>query len=259
MGRKVTEDTEILEQTKLTGDVSSMWVQTSEIAGLSRAGQFVSVYCNDRTRLLPRPISICETDRAGGRIRLVYRNVGKGTAEFASMTRGGRLQMMGPLGNGFEIQDGSALLVGGGIGIPPLVELGRALRESGRQVTTVCGYRDREVFLTEELTRNGSFCIATEDGSLGVRGNVIDAIRQEKLAGDVIYACGPLPMLSALKSYALERKIPCYISMEERMACGIGACLGCVCKSQDIDSHSHVCNKRVCADGPVFLSTEVEL
>ena len=127
------------------------------------------------------------------------------------------------------------------------------------QVTTVCGYRDSEVFLTEELTANGRFCIATEDGSLGVRGNVIDAIRQEGLDGEVIYSCGPAPMLSALKSYALERGIPCYISMEERMACGIGACLGCVCKSHDVDSHSHVCNKRVCADGPVFLSTEVEL
>ena len=100
---------------------------------------------------------------------------------------------------------------------------------------------------------------ATEDGSVGTKGNVLDAIRENKLIADVIYACGPTPMLRALKAYAQEQDIECWISMEERMACGIGACLACVCQSKEVDDHSHVHNKRVCKDGPVFLATEVEL
>ena len=101
--------------------------------------------------------------------------------------------------------------------------------------------------------------VATEDGSLGTKGNVIDAIKNEKLNADVIYACGPTPMLRALKNYAEENSMVCYISMEERMACGIGACLACVCKSRDKDAHSNVNNKRICKEGPVFNAKEVEL
>ena len=101
--------------------------------------------------------------------------------------------------------------------------------------------------------------IATEDGSAGTKGNVLDAVRENGLQGDVIFACGPTPMLRAIKEYALEHEMTCYISMEEKMACGIGACLACVCKSKEVDHHSNVKNKRICKDGPVFLSTEVEL
>ncbi len=92
-----------------------------------------------------------------------------------------------------------------------------------------------------------------------MQGNVLDVIREKQLEADVIYACGPLPMLRALKAYAQEKEIPCYISLEERMACGIGACLGCVCKTKEIDAHSHVHNARICKDGPVFLASEVEI
>ena len=123
----------------------------------------------------------------------------------------------------------------------------------------IAGYRDDKLFLKEELERNAVFYAATEDGSVGTKGNVLDAIRENKLTADVIYACGPTPMLRALKAYAQEQDIECWISMEERMACGIGACLACVCQSKEVDDHSHVHNKRVCKDGPVFLATEVEL
>ena len=125
--------------------------------------------------------------------------------------------------------------------------------------TVIAGYRDDKLFLKEELERNAVFYVATEDGSVGTKGNVLDAIRENKLTADVIYACGPTPMLRALKAYAQEQDIECWISMEERMACGIGACLACVCQSKEVDDHSHVHNKRVCKDGPVFLATEVEL
>ena len=101
--------------------------------------------------------------------------------------------------------------------------------------------------------------IATEDGSIGTKGNVIDAMRENHVQGDVIYSCGPTPMLRGVKAWGLTQVIPAWLSMEERMACGIGACLGCVCQSTEVDDHSMVKNKRVCKDGPVFLSTEVEL
>jgi len=149
-----------------------------------------------------------------------------------------------------------AFLIGGGIGIPPMVELSKQLKGE-KQI--IVGYRDAQLFLKEELDKNGTVYVATDNGSVGTAGTVLDAIRENDLTADVIYACGPTPMLRALKAYAEEKGIECWISLEERMACGVGACLGCVCKSKEVDHHSHVHNKRVCKDGPVFLSTEVEL
>ena len=138
-----------------------------------------------------------------------------------------------------------------------MVGLAEALKDKA-EVQIVAGYRD-ELFLTKELQENGSLYIATEDGSCGTKGTVIDAIKDKGIQGDVIYACGPTPMLRAIKEYAIEKGIECQLSLEERMACGIGACLACVCKSKDKDAHSNVNNKRICKDGPVFLAEEVEL
>ena len=147
-------------------------------------------------------------------------------------------------------------MIGGGIGIPPMLELAKEL---SCQVQAVLGYRDNSLFLKKEFENYGSVYVATEDGSAGTKGNVLDAIRENGLHADIIFACGPTPMLKALKAYAGEQGIPCYLSLEERMACGIGACLACVCQSKEIDSHSHVHNKRICKDGPVFAAEEVEL
>ena len=107
--------------------------------------------------------------------------------------------------------------------------------------------------------KNAALYVATEDGSAGTKGNVLDAVRENRLEADAIFACGPAPMLRAIKAYAKEKGIRAWISMEERMACGVGACLACVCGSKDVDSHSHVHNKRVCKDGPVFAAEEVEI
>ena len=122
----------------------------------------------------------------------------------------------------------------------------------------VAGYRD-ETFLTRELSAAGRLYVATEDGSAGTKGTVLDCIRENGLKADVIYSCGPMPMLRGVKEFALSQGIECWISMEERMACGIGACLGCVCKSVETDEHLGVKNKRVCKEGPVFRAEEVEL
>ena len=151
--------------------------------------------------------------------------------------------------------------MGGGIGVPPILELAKELAGElePAQKMIVVGYRDSQTFLKEEFEQNGALYLSTEDGSVGTKGNVMDAVRENQLDADIIYACGPTPMLRAIKAYAQENGIECYISLEERMACGIGACLGCVCKSREKDEHSNVHNKRVCKDGPVFLASEVEI
>lgn len=259
MSDNYRENVSIVSQEKLASDVFSMWIQTKDIAKNARAGQFISVYSKDGSRLLPRPISICEVE--GDRLRIVYRTVGKGTKEFSGYGAGDTLDVMGPLGNGYTKLNKKAILMGGGIGIPPMLELARELKNGGYDVSDadiVLGYRD-ELFLNEELAQYGRVTIATEDGSAGTKGNVLDAIKAEGIKGDVIYACGPTPMLRAINAYAKENGIECYLSLEEKMACGIGACLACVCKSKEIDDHSHVHNKRVCKEGPVFNAEDVEL
>ena len=255
---KVKEKCTVISQDCIAKDIYSLWLQTEKIAAQAKPGQFVSVYCNDGGHLLPRPISLCEIDQEKGTLRLVYRVVGKGTEMFAALKAGDTIEVLGPLGNGFPMEEAEGMrvfLIGGGIGVPPMLETAKQLKG---EAVLVMGYRD-ELFLTEEMTKAGELVIATEDGSAGTKGNVLDAIREGALKADMIFACGPKPMLRALKAYGLENDIPCYVSMEERMACGVGACLGCVCQSTEEDHHSQVKNKRVCKDGPVFLSTEVEL
>lgn len=260
MSSKTKEICTIVSQECIGTDIYSMWLQTDKIAANAKPGQFVSLYTRNGSKLLPRPISLCEIDKENGRIRLVYRVTGKGTGteEFSRFHAKVGIETLGPLGNGFpleEVKGKRVFLMGGGIGIPPMLQ---TAKELDCEKTMVLGYRD-ELFLNEEFEKYGSVYVATEDGSAGTKGNVMDAIRENDLKADAIFACGPAPMLRAIKAYALEKNIPCWISMEERMACGVGACLACVCKSREVDSHSHVHNKRVCKDGPVFLSTEVEL
>ena len=251
---KQKENAVVHSQEQLADGIYSMWINT-EAAKDAKPGQFISMYTTDGSKLLPRPISICEADKENGRLRIVYRIAGAGTKEFSAYKEGDTLDIMGPLGNGFPLKKKKAFLIGGGIGIPPMLETAKQL---DAEKIMVLGYRD-ELFLNKEFEAYGDVYVATEDGSAGTKGNVMDAIRENDLEADAIFACGPAPMLRAIKAYALEKGIPCWISMEERMACGVGACLACVCKSKDVDSHSHVHNKRVCKDGPVFLSTEVEL
>ncbi len=255
------EQVRVLSQEQLAAGIFSMWIAT-EAAGEARPGQFISMYTNDGTKLLPRPISICEIDREAGALRVVYRVTGRntGTEQFSQMKAGDILSIVGPLGNGFPLERAAgkrAFLMGGGIGVPPILELAKELDCGKKQI--IAGYRDSQTFLREEFEKNGELYISTEDGSAGVKGNVLDAVREYGLEADIIYACGPTPMLRAIKAYAQEHDIECYISLEERMACGIGACLGCVCQTREKDAHSNVNNKRICKDGPVFLATEVEI
>lgn len=260
MEHKKKEQAVVCRQQQIATGIYDMWIETS-IAQQAHPGQFISVYTQDKSALLPRPISICETDKQNGRLRIVYRVAGKGTAEFSTYREGDRIDVLGVLGNGFPLKAAKGkrvILQGGGIGIPPMLGLAKALTDA-KSVDIIVGYRNNELFLAEDLKQYGNVHIATEDGSVGTKGNVMDVVCEKQMVADVVYACGPMPMLRAIKAAAEEANVPAYISLEERMACGVGACLGCVVKTREIDHHSHVNNARICTDGPVYLASEVEI
>ena len=291
MAEKFEEIAVVVDQNALGSGIYDLTLKTTNIAKAAKAGQFVSVYSNDKSKLLPRPISLCGIDRDEDTIRLVYRVTGEntGTEEFSKLVMGDKIRILGPLGNGFTVEPGKkAFLIGGGIGVPPMLQRAKDINSGVVQTTgavdtntqekgqteekqinghgkkicdmnIIMGYRDENTFLLDEFKEQADSFVATEDGSVGTKGNVIDAIKENGLEADVIYACGPMPMLRALKAYAMEHDMECYVSMEERMACGIGACLACVCKTKDKDAHSNVNNKRICKEGPVFNAKEVEL
>ena len=261
MADRKKENAVVISQEMLADGIFSMWLRT-EASQMAVPGQFISMYTNDGTKLLPRPISICEIDKEEGALRVVYRVTGEntGTKQFSECKPGDTIPVIGPLGNGFPLEKAEgkkAFLMGGGIGVPPILELAKQLNAAEKQI--VMGYRDANTFLKKQFEENGTVYVSTEDGSVGTKGNVMDAIRENGLTADIIYACGPTPMLRAIKNFAESNGIECYISLEEKMACGIGACLACVCKSKEKDHHTNVHNKRICKDGPVFLSTEVEI
>ena len=258
MGHKKKEMAAVISQKEIAPGIYDMWIGTT-LAAQAKPGQFIAVYPKGESTLLPRPISICEADRENDRLRIVYRIAGKGTKEFSGYGAGDEIAVMGTLGNGFPLEEAEgnrAFLIGGGIGIPPILQLAKELPGEAQ---IIAGYRDSRLFLKEDLERCGAFYAATEDGSAGTKGNVMDAIRERGLSADIIYACGPMPMLRAVKRYAKEAGVKAYLSLEERMACGVGACLGCVCKTTKKDAHSHVNNTRICTDGPVFEASEVDI
>ncbi len=252
---KIKMTANIIRQDNIATDIYSMVIAAKDIAKEAKPGQFINVYSADGSKLLPRPISICEIDREAGTLRIVYRIAGAGTKEFSKLTAGHTVDVMGPLGNGFTIEGKKAILIGGGIGIPPMLQLAKELQI---EKSIVLGYRDEE-FLSEEFKPYGNVYMSSDSGTIGVKGTVMDAIKEYGIDGDIIFACGPTPMLKAIANYALENNIVAQISMEEKMACGVGACLACVCQSKEVDHHSNVHNKRICKDGPVFYAGEVEL
>ena len=249
---KKLEDAVILKNDLIAENIFDMKIKAPAVAENAAAGQFVEIYTGNGINILPRPISICEIDKEEGILRLVYQVVGKGTKIFSSKKEGDILRIIGPLGNGYEIQNvNKSLFVGGGIGVPPLLE---TVKNTIGEKIVILGFRTGSI-LREDFEKTGAkVFVATDDGSVGFKGNVIDLMKAENITGDVIYSCGPKIMLKFLSRYAEEKGIECFVSMEERMACGIGACVGCAVKIKDGDSFI---NKKVCKDGPVFNSKEV--
>ena len=249
----IKETAKVVRQQQIDEGIFDMELSFPKGAALAKPGQFIAMYCNDKSKLLPRPISICGINKEEGTLRVVYRVAGEGTKEFSEMKEGDTLEVMGPLGNGFALKEEKAIIIGGGIGIPPMLELAKQLNV---EKTVVLGYRT-STFLKDEFEAVCDVKVATEDGSQGTKGTAIDAIEKYGVEGKVIYACGPMPMLKALAVYAEEHGMEAQISLEERMACGIGACLGCICKTKEKGHHTNVNNTRICKDGPVFDAKEV--
>ena len=249
------QNAQILENKKIIDDVYQLTVK-GDFKPL--AGQFINIKLNNEALLLRRPISVYDANHNS--LSVIYRVVGAGTKELASYKPGQELNILGPLGNGFPlVKNKRVLIVGGGIGVPPMYFLAKMLKDEN-DITFVLGFRSKsQIILENELKKYGDVFVATDDGSYGYHGNVLKFIEENKIDFDVIYACGPMPMLRAVKQFAIDKDIEAQISLEERMACGIGACLGCVCKTKDKDEHTHVNNTRICTDGPVFEAREVEI
>jgi len=245
---------------KAAKGIYRMTVASAHISSNAVPGQFVNIKCCDGTQaLLRRPVSICSVDRAEGKFDLYFQVKGTGTEMLARKKSGEFLDIIGPLGNGFDldIAHRRIAVVGGGIGIFPLLFL---LNESKAVVKrSYLGFRSSEqILLLEEFRqRSTSLETATEDGSFGTKGFVTDLLERDILSEefDMIYACGPYPMLRKVSEIAEKHGIRCQVSMEQRMGCGFGACLTCACKTYADDGTSHYV--RVCSDGPVFNSKEV--
>lgn len=248
----------IHEHTELASGIFSLWLKT-DFAKEAKAGQFLGVFLKDKSKILARPISICDVDAKSNLLRMVYRTAGEGTRELSTYKKGQTVEILGVLGNGYDIslvEGKKVLLIGGGIGIPPMLLSAKSVPG---EKEIVLGYANEDLFLKEEFEAVAPTHIATMDGSVGTKGTVLDAIKEKDIRADVIFACGPMPMLRAIKAYAQENHMTAYISLEERMACGVGACLGCVCKTVEKDHHTHVNNTRICVEGPVFNAADVDI
>lgn len=233
----------------------SMTIKTGpELAGQIGCGQFLHIKCGEAL-LLRRPISIC--DWQGDLVRVVYEVRGEGTEWLSHRRAGEQLDVLGPLGHGFDLSGRKTLLVGGGIGVPPLLCCAKAIGGQGGEVHAVFGFRDlgHQMLTGEFGDPCGDIAVISDDGSTGRKGFVTELAAEfldRKGGFDSILACGPKPMLKAVAQLAQDRGIACQVSLEERMGCGVGACLVCACDMAD-GSRKHVCK-----DGPVFLSTEVD-
>ncbi|MFC7784433.1 MULTISPECIES: dihydroorotate dehydrogenase electron transfer subunit [unclassified Rossellomorea] len=242
----------VLSHERIAENIFELVLQGELVNEIKAPGQFVHIKVGTGIDpLLRRPISIASHNPENLTMTLIYRAEGKGTILLSEVKIRETVDVLGPLGNGFPVEDASktALLVGGGIGVPPLYGLSKKLVENGWTVKHILGFQTESVSFYEDMFRElGETFVATVDGTLGTPGFVTDVIREKAPAFDVFYSCGPTPMLKALQ-VELEDKRG-FISLEERMGCGIGACFACVChKQDDPEGASYV---KVCSDGPVF-------
>lgn len=237
----------ILENTLLAKNIYKMTFK-AEFAKIIKAGQFINIKIDGYT--LRRPISVSNIEE--DKFSIVYKVVGEGTKVLAGKKIGDSINILAPLGSNFPIEEDKEeiLLIGGGIGIPPLYQVAKEYRKLNKKVIAVLGFADIEqAYMIEDFEKlDCEVYIATMDGSLGTKGTVIDAINENNLSG-FVYSCGPNVMLDAVEAKFSNG----YISKEARMACGIGACMACVCKDKKEEDKYH----RICKEGPVFRIGEV--
>ena len=224
------------------------------------AGQFAHIQVpNAPQHLLRRPISIMDADSENKTLTFCIQPKGNGTQLICAMKEGDKVEIIAPLGHGFELGEAKNIWVmGGGVGVAPMVYTAKKFSKTAK-VTAVMGFRSKENIFAKEVFESccEKMVICTDDGSYGVSGTVIDGAKSIAEKPDLICVCGPTPMLRAVQAFALENQIPCQLSLEQRMGCGYGACLTCSCKTKDKDGNEDF--SRVCADGPVFDAREVVL
>ncbi|QZY57390.1 dihydroorotate dehydrogenase electron transfer subunit [Crassaminicella profunda] len=242
----------MLENIEIAPSIHKIEMERVDGFGDIKPGQFLHIKCSD-AYLLRRPISISMVQK--DRVGIVVRKAGEGTSLLCDRKKGEILDVLGPLGNGFTIDEGkNVIVIGGGIGTAPLLELVKNLKE--KQVTVLLGYKDTPYLVEAFKDYVKDVKVATEDGSAGYKGYVTDLLKTklENDKVDIIYSCGPEIMLKKVQEIATEYKVKSQLSIEERMACGVGACLVCTCKVKSEDGVKHV---RTCKDGPVFSGDEV--
>lgn len=253
---------ELLRKSELVSGIFKYTVKAPEIAKYAKAGQFLEIKVSETGEpFLRRPISIYNINKDEGEVEFIFQVKGRGTELLSKIEIGKEIDIMGPLGKGnYDVKEyNNVAIIGGGIGIYPLYELTKELKGKAN-LNVYLGFRDKSLVTCEkefeEIGLN-KLLITTDDGSYKEKGFAIDFMKKdiEEHKVDMIFACGPLPMLRAIKNYAVENNIPCQISLEERMGCGIGACLGCAVK---VLCGEEVRFKHVCKDGPVFSAKDVE-
>ncbi|SFJ93988.1 dihydroorotate dehydrogenase electron transfer subunit [Halobacillus dabanensis] len=248
------ESMTILHHERIAKDTYQLVLKGKLVDQIEDPGQFVHLLIDGF--YLRRPVSIADYDKSSGTVTLLYKVLGEGTKALTRKSVGEQLDVLGPGGQGFplkSIQTQRALIIGGGIGIPPLYSLAKHLHNQGVTIISVLGFQSMDdAFLVDEFEKFGEVYITTDDGSLGRKGLVTDPLSELEGTFDTYFTCGPTPMLKAVSERLSD--IPGYISMEERMGCGIGACFACVVESPDKKGY-----RRICCDGPVFRSEEVVL
>lgn len=258
MGAIRLETMKVVSQQEIAPAIFELVLQ-GEMVEAMKAGQFLHLRVPDDAHLLRRPISISSIDKANKQCHLIYRIEGSGTAIFSTLKTGDSLDVMGPQGNGFDLSDleqhSRVLLVGGGIGVPPLLEVAKQLHERGVDVTTVLGFATKDaVILENELAKYSQVFVTTDDGSYRTQGNVSVVIKKFYNEFDAIYSCGAPGMMKYINQTFSDHP-RAYLSLESRMACGMGACYACVLKVPE----SETVSQRVCEDGPVFKTGTVVL
>lgn len=251
---------ELVKKQIIKNDIIKFCVKSKDIADTGKPGNFLEIKVSDNIDpLLRRPISIYNIDKENEIIEFIFQVKGRGTQILSEKQVGDKIDIIGPLGYGvFNIkQYNKVAIIGGGIGIFPLYELAKQLKSD---VSVYLGFRNKDYVILEDEFKKVSnrLSVTTDDGSYGKSGFAIDYLKEDckKEKPDIIFACGPLPMLKAIKKFSEEEDIPCQISLEEKMGCGIGACLGCAVKmlSNGNTKYGHVCKQ-----GPVFYANEVEI
>lgn len=255
----------LLKKEELKPEIFKFSVQADEIVSIAKPGNFIEIKVNDNIEpFLRRPISIYNMDKENGILEFIFQVKGKGTTILSKRNEGELIDILGPLGFGtFKYSSYENLaIIGGGIGVFPLYELAKNAKSENKNVNTYLGFRNIDLVVLENEFRQVStqLTITTDDGSYSQKGFAIDFLKKDIDAGkiDSIYACGPLPMLKAVRKLAVEKNIPCQISLEERMACGLGVCLGCAVKTakspKEEPKYWHVCKA-----GPVFQAKDIEI